>query len=218
MSMRSSSVLLTAALVSLVLACVMQTPGSAGLHLWWAGFGPVLPHESFPADCKLCHVGDGWQELVSDFEYDHEAETGARLDGAHEEAQCLRCHNDRGPVSVFERMGCQGCHEDLHQGSLGATCTECHTEVTWEPFGQIERHNLTRFPLNGVHAATQCWRCHPGAEVGRFYPVDPQCISCHQADLARAQNPNHQGLGWVNRCDRCHQPTTWSQAELDPNF
>jgi hypothetical protein len=215
MATRSSTILLTAALASLALACVMQTPGSAGLQLWWEGFGPVLPHETFPADCKLCHVGDGWQEMVDDFQFDHEAETGVRLEGAHEEAQCLRCHNDRGPVSVFDRAGCQGCHEDLHQGSLSPDCTVCHTQVTWRPFGQIERHNQTRFPLTGIHAATACRRCHIGAEVGNFFPTDVECVTCHRDDLARALVPPHANLGWVDRCDRCHMPTRWNQAQVN---
>jgi len=25
---------------------------------------------------------------------------------------------------------------------------------------------------------------------------------------------NHVGLGWVDRCDRCHMPTFWQQAEI----
>ena len=26
-------------------------------------WGPVVPHETFPADCKLCHVTGSWSEL-----------------------------------------------------------------------------------------------------------------------------------------------------------
>jgi hypothetical protein len=40
-------------------------------------------------------------------------------------------------------------------------------------------------------------------------------VTCHRADLARAINPPHLGLGWVDRCDRCHQPIDWSLAEID---
>lgn len=202
------------ALLALIAACVTRTPQSIELHGWWRGLGPVLPHDTFPADCGLCHEGVNWQ-VRDDFEFHHEAETGVKLNGAHEQARCLRCHNDRGPVAVFTARGCQGCHEDVHFGKLGPLCTDCHTEATWEPYGQIERHNRTRFPLTGVHAATACRRCHIGAEVGNFFPTDVECVTCHRDDLARALVPPHINLGYVDRCDRCHMPTRWNQAQLN---
>ena len=204
-------------LVSL-LGAACQFSGSKGLsqERWWEGFGPVVPHDSFPADCTLCHVGRDWNELVEDFEFDHLAETGVALSGSHQRAACLRCHNDRGPVEVFTAKGCAGCHEDVHLKQLGPNCTECHGEVTWRAQGMIERHRQTRFPLNGAHAVTSCRRCHPGWEVGRFVPTDTECVTCHQADLANALGPNHFALGWVDQCDRCHLPTTWNQAEINP--
>ena len=113
------------------------------------------------------------------------------------------------------KLGCGGCHEDVHLGRLGAACDSCHTEATWNPFGQVERHRTTRFPLLGVHASTSCRRCHAGAEVGLFVSTDVECVSCHRDDLLAANNPNHVALGWVDRCDRCHQPVTWKEAEID---
>lgn len=203
------------ALGFLLVACVVQGSDRAAQKLWWAGFGPVLPHDTFPGDCSLCHVGNDWQQVSTEFQFDHEGETGVKLEGAHARASCLRCHNDRGPVAVFEARGCAGCHEDVHDGQLGADCITCHTQQTWQPFGQYAMHDHTRFPLIGVHASTACHRCHAGAEVGRFVPTDTECVTCHTRDLARATNPNHVGLGWVDRCDRCHLPRTWEQAEID---
>jgi hypothetical protein len=205
---------LAAALACLAAACALHERDMAQQRLWWAGFGPVLPHDTFPAECSLCHAGNDWQKLVADFDFDHEAETGVPLPGAHAKAACLLCHNDRGPVAIFQARGCAGCHEDPHQGQLGTTCTTCHTQETWQPFGMYEMHRHTRFPLIGIHAATACHRCHPGAEVGRFVPTSVECVSCHASDLAQATNPNHVGLGWVDRCDRCHLPRTWQHAEI----
>jgi hypothetical protein len=195
--------------------CLTQSPEAVEQHLWWSGLGPVLPHESFPSDCSLCHEGDDWPGVRADFAYDHEAETGVPLRGAHAQAACILCHNDRGPVAVVAQQGCGGCHEDLHRGQLGNDCARCHREDTWQPFGQIALHARTRFPLTGVHAATACHRCHQGADVGVFVPTDVECLTCHRTDLARATNPNHLGLGWVDRCDRCHLPRTWNQAEIN---
>jgi hypothetical protein len=176
----------------------------------------VLPHDTFPADCTLCHVSDDWNTLRDDFEFDHAANTGVPLEGAHGQAQCLRCHNDRGPVASFAAKGCAGCHEDVHYGQLGPSCTDCHIQQHWRPFGQVELHNDLGFPLVGVHAVTQCQACHPGAVVGRFQPTDNECFSCHADDFQRAL-PQHQvylqGGVPVQRCDGCHLPTTWAQAE-----
>ena len=143
-----------------------------------------------------------------------EAETGVALHGAHAGASCLRCHNDRGPVTTFAARGCAGCHDDVHQGELGPDCSDCHTERTWQPVGQIERHARTRFPLVGAHAATACHRCHPGAWVGNFTPTDNECAPCHADDLARTTNPPHIPLGWVDRCDRCPPQTRWQHARV----
>jgi hypothetical protein len=210
---RAKELVLALAALALAVACALDGTGEAARHRWWSGLGPVLPHDTFPADCSICHVGREWRTLTDDFSFDHEAETGVALNGAHAEATCLRCHNDRGPVEVFQARGCQGCHEDVHQGELGPGCAECHTESTWFPVGQVELHRRTRFPLVGAHATTSCRRCHQGAEVGNFLPADPQCVTCHADDLARTTN--HVGLGWVRRCDRCHVPTFWNEAEVD---
>lgn len=195
-------------------ACAIRGGESVPRHLWWSGLGPVLPHDSFPADCSLCHVSNEWQTLREDFRYDHAKETGYALRGAHANALCLRCHNDRGPAGSFAARGCAGCHADPHRDGLGSDCQRCHQETSWEPQGMRELHEHTRFPLVGAHALAACWRCHPGAEVGKFIPADPECAGCHQSDLARATNPNHAGLGWVDHCDRCHLPRTWQQAEI----
>ena len=198
-----------------VVACAISRPGAGPQNGWWEGNGPVVPHDSFPADCSLCHEGRSWRELRADFTFDHEAETGVALTGSHLFAKCLRCHNDRGPVATFVAKGCAGCHEDVHVGQLGQQCLECHDEVSWVPHGAFELHFRTRFPLVGVHAVVPCWRCHVGAEVGRFVPTDPQCVTCHRDDLNAAKNPNHIALNWVDRCNRCHRPTDWSDAEFD---
>lgn len=192
------------------LACAIQPRQDVEPHEWWHERGPVVPHSSFPDDCSLCHVGERWSELRDDFEFDHGAETGVVLEGSHADAECLRCHNDRGPVALFAARGCAGCHENVHRGQLGVNCQDCHDQSTWRPREQIEMHNRTRLPLVGAHAGTPCWACHDGAQVGDFAYEDPACIACHRDDLARATNPDHQAQGWVVNCDRCHIPTTWT--------
>ena len=209
---RRGPLLAVIAAVVAIGACVVPDPNATARYRWWSGLGPVLPHDTFPADCQLCHLGSDWNTLRDDFEFDHERETGVPLDGAHDQARCLLCHNDRGPVREFQEKGCIGCHEDFHLGELGPDCQGCHTQETWQPYGQIAMHNRTRFPLTGTHALTACHRCHPGAFVGNFVPTDTECLTCHQNDLANANNPPHIALGWVDNCDRCHIPTSWNQV------
>lgn len=197
-----------------ILACAStQLEGrTVPAQKWNARRGPVVPHDTFPKDCSLCHAGTRWKDIRSDFHFDHEKETGVALNGAHASAECLRCHNDRGPVAVFAARGCGGCHEDIHRGRLGTNCSDCHDERNWRPNEQVAKHNRTRFPLVGAHASTACFRCHPGAQVGNFANTDTQCITCHADDLATATSPNHVAQGWVDHCDRCHIPTTWNGA------
>jgi len=201
---------LGAGALAALLACVSQP--DAPVHGWWKERGPVVRHADFPEDCSLCHTGDTWTELVEDFEYDHEAETGYALVGAHAQAECLRCHNDRGPVQLFARKGCAGCHEDVHRGLLAEGCDRCHGEEDWRAQGQLAEHQRTRFPLTGAHLAAPCWRCHEHAEAGEFSQLDVRCDSCHAAALALALDPDHQALGWNTGCDRCHLTTTWGGA------
>jgi hypothetical protein len=211
---------LTAAALFGVLACVTTRREAApSVHGWWAERGPVVPHATFPADCSLCHLaGADWATLRADFHFDHGLETGLALEGAHADAQCLRCHNDRGPVQLFSVRGCAGCHEDVHRGQLGKDCLVCHDERTWRPTGQIALHDRTRFPLVGAHATTACWRCHPGAEVGNFTRAQTDCVACHLADYQRTTTPNHGVVGFPTSCQSCHVPHAWQRARFDHRF
>ena len=212
-SLRLALAALVAALVTL--ACLQQDHPDTPRQGWWAERGPVVPHDSFPADCSLCHEGEDWSSIRADFTYDHAAETGYALTGAHAGATCLRCHNDRGPVEVFAARGCAGCHEDVHRARLGPNCDSCHDDHDWRPDAAIAEHAGTRFPLVGSHAALACWQCHDGAEVGIFHGADVECLSCHGellAGTAAAGAPDHLVQGWTSSCDRCHIATTWDGA------
>ncbi|MBK8976798.1 MAG: hypothetical protein IPM29_12845 [Planctomycetes bacterium] len=203
------------ALVVAVALTIAACSGLLGPQDWDPNRGPVVPHDSFPADCTLCHVGSGWHDIRPDFTFDHAAVTGVPLTGAHDGAECLRCHNDRGPVAQFAARGCAGCHIDPHRGKLGGTCDVCHGESDWQPTGAIAAHSRTRFPLVGAHAAAACWRCHPGAQTGNFEGLDPSCARCHTGELRRATSPDHAAQGWTDHCERCHLPVAWRPARFD---
>ena len=206
---RLANAALAVALVFGLFACALQV-ANVPVHDWWAGRGPVVPHDTFPADCSLCHTGGDWNTLRDDFAFDHAAQTGVPLEGAHAKASCLRCHNDRGPVQMFAAKGCAGCHENVHRGQLGDVCSDCHTQTEWRPKEQIAQHARTGFPLVGAHASTACWRCHSAASEGVFTGTSTDCAVCHAAEALATTSPNHSVQGWLDSCERCHVPTTWS--------
>ena len=185
---------------------------------WSDEWGPLVPHKTFPGDCSLCHISDDWRVLRKDFKFDHAAETSVELRGAHARAACLRCHNDFGPVEMYAARGCAGCHIDIHRSQLGMDCTSCHNENTWRPIGLVGEHANTRFPLVGRHAATACVLCHERAPTGDYRGAPLHCDQCHMDDLRRAAAPDHRRLGWVNRCERCHIPTSWGGAGFTHSF
>ncbi len=186
-------------------------------HNWNESWGPLVPHDTFPGDCSICHKSSGWSQLKEDFSFDHEKETGYALEGAHVHAACLRCHNDRGPVSEFVIHGCGGCHLDEHQGNLGPQCERCHDQNSWNPVGVISDHARTRFPLSGIHAVTPCESCHPRAPAGEYRGAPTRCEACHTKDFQQA-TPNHEAQGWVHNCTRCHNTSGWGGAYLSHDF
>jgi len=208
----SGCALLAVALIIGVVSCssFVPTPQQG----WNKSYGPVVPHDKFPGKCSLCHVSSNWTTIKKDFTFDHLKETGVPLPGAHAKATCLMCHNDRGPAGVFAARGCTGCHVDVHANRLGRMCSDCHTEQSWEPREQIARHNRTRFPLVGAHAATACFRCHAGAQIGNFSGADTTCLTCHGNDLKLATSPSHTMAPFTTDCQKCHIPTGWKPAQF----
>jgi hypothetical protein len=188
-------------------------------HEWWSERGLVIPHATFPADCRLCHVEGEWSTLRADFEFDHAQETGVALEGAHAAAQCLRCHNDRGPALAFAQRGCVGCHDDVHEGVRGTSCAQCHGQSDWRVDEDRLVHSRSRFALVGPHASAACRDCHVGIEGGVLEQLSTSCESCHTDDLSRAQDPDHYALGWTTGCEECHQVSTFDSAGfLHPGF
>ena len=189
-------------------ALLVTCSGPKGRQHWSSKWGPLVPHKSFPGDCSLCHLTDGWDTLREDFSFDHAEQAGVALKGAHAAASCLRCHNDFGPVKEYAERGCNGCHADIHRDQLGS-CTRCHNESSWRPTGLIAEHARTRFPLVGRHAIVACALCHTRAPTGDYSGAPVRCEQCHLGSLARATSPDHSAQGWTGNCQRCHNPTTW---------
>ena len=92
----------------------------------------------------------------------------------------------------------------MHAGQQGEACGACHNERGWMDRVFFE-HDVTRFPLLGMHATAACEQCHA---TRRFQDADVACRSCH------ADEDIHLGrLG--DDCARCHNPNAWKLWRFD---
>lgn len=151
--------------------------------------------------CSSCHTDESWRQI----RFDH-SDTGFPLQGAHQAARCTTCHaNERYDGTPTT---CVSCHQDddVHHGSLGSNCGECHSAVGW----RVARfdHARTGFPLRGRHSAIECRTCHiqPAGQV----ELPTVCLSCHRDEDARA----HQGRNGA-ACQDCHNERDWRQTSFD---
>lgn len=155
----------------------------------------------FGDDCETCHVTDDWT-LVT---FDHNVDTDHEIHGAHETLECEACHTE--PVFDAELLsGCNSCHEDddPHLGTQGMQCQDCHNESAW-PDDVFFDHDLTQFPLLGLHAEQECDSCH---ETQVFQDASDSCVDCHRED-----DPHHGRF--EGDCASCHNPVGWDEWRFD---
>ncbi len=161
--------------------------------------------QTFGTDCLACHDGiDTYGKA-----FDH-AKVAFSLAGKHKTAACGGCHQGQQSLAALKTtpQTCNACHakDDIHQGSLGPDCGQCHTPVDWQQ--ATINHDLTSFPLTGMHTTIPCVQCHAN-NIFRGTPTD--CFSCH------AMNDAHGGdLG--QDCGTCHTTAGWSPAAIDHNL
>jgi len=76
------------------------------------------------ADCATCHNPVNWDR----WRFDHLAETGFVLDGAHAEQSCTDCHRQPIAAGNHTPSRCIDCHrsDDVHNGQFGRDCGRCH--------------------------------------------------------------------------------------------
>ncbi len=151
--------------------------------------------------CETCHQEESWSRLI----FDHQRDTEFPLHGSHKELACENCH--RGSIKEA-KIGkqCFQCHvdDDVHLGQQGKSCNDCHAEVGWLE-QVLFNHDLTKFPLTGIHAITSCDSCHTSRE---FQNAGNRCTDCHSQDDA-----HKQGLG--ANCGDCHSPNGWQWWVFD---
>ena len=187
--------------------------------------------------CGSCHTAETWDEAPS---FDHDDARFA-LTGRHVDVSCQSCHAEQQEPSgephvqytglAFET--CAACHEDVHEGEFGTTCSSCHSTSGWSAVERMDEttfdHSTTGFPLVGAHAETTCRSCHqtPPRRDDDFrftlvagtrdntYPApntEDKCQSCHrdEHDGAFADRPDGAN------CANCHTQTSWQPTTFGP--
>ncbi|MGH0028728.1 MAG: cytochrome c3 family protein [Myxococcota bacterium] len=151
-------------------------------------------------DCGACHGVASWARV----HFDHDRDTGFRLAGAHRDVRCASCHAGP-PAEVATDPECAACHAsgDVHRGQLGRDCAACHGEAGWRSV-RFD-HEITRFPLLGLHAVASCEQCHA---TQAFHDAPTDCASCHASDDV------HRGALGAS-CDDCHNPNDWGIWSFD---
>jgi len=152
----------------------------------------------YGAKCETCHDETKWKTI----HFNHD-KTKFPLRGAHIKVKCDTCH-----IGDLYRdklaTSCVSCHrkEDPHKGKLGERCERCHNDTDWRR-NLLFDHELTRFPLIGLHASVACEECH---RTPAYKDTPVACEKCHK-DF-------HQGrLG--PSCGTCHNPNGFARWRFD---
>lgn len=156
--------------------------------------------------CEDCHsVGEDTNLRLSDSteqwlnsSFDHTKDTEYELEGKHQDVSCIGCHSkELKPASE-----CEGCHlsADIHQGSNGNACQDCHQFDGWD---KTEFTHET--PLTGKHLETACDSCHTPGEKREKVINERSCNDCHA--------PIDPHLGELGEsCENCHQTEDWEES------
>lgn len=151
-------------------------------------------------DCGACHENASWSKV----HFDHDRDTKFPLRGEHRSTRCEACHAGP-PREVTTESACLACHEsdDVHRGQQGKDCGLCHDPTGW--LRARFDHDITRFPLLGLHAVAACEQCHV---TQAFRDAETDCVSCHRGDDAH-------GAALGESCQLCHNPNDWRVWEFD---
>lgn len=187
--------------------------------------------------CEECHLQNVWEEADR---FDHDR-TRYRLTGRHRAVECGECHRStsrRGgqsahvPYAGLSYATCDACHDDVHRGRMGGSCSGCHVTGGWHRLNRNRfesrfDHDVTKFALVGRHAQIECALCHrrgrsekegvrlrfDGATSASEYPrpIAADCTSCHLDFHADAFAQSEGGAV----CESCHTQVDWLPTTYD---
>ncbi len=165
-----------------------------------------------PQNCRSCHTdhkGRGARIVELDKkQFDHN-QTDFALRGGHQKPDCEKCHE---PAKKYSQAAqdCNACHrkDDVHKGSLGPKCADCHTDNNWKE-AKFD-HSKTRFALEGKHVDTKCGDCHKNK--ADYKDAARTCVGCHRKD--DDGNKGHKGQ-FGEKCESCHNAKAWKPSTFN---
>lgn len=164
-------------------------------------------HSGFPTDCVACHGMFSWRGA----RFDHTANAGWPLEGAHNRIACESCHTPPGFGLIHTASGprdCIGCHQDDYDRvhpTLGFSfdCLSCHTLETFANARWAEHD--ARFPIYaGAHRGkwNSCTQCHDSQSYASV-----TCLTCHEHSQTRMDDKHKEEQGYsytTEACLTCH--------------
>lgn len=195
-------------------------------------------HKDKTNDCGSCHPDHHgrefqmiyWKEGESNFNH---LEIGFDLDGKHKDLKCRDCHQQKfisdtnindwiqsypnEPIADRTFLGvsntCNGCHKDIHNGEVTLDCASCHTTEDWKLAEKTYNHDLSKFPLIGMHEKVDCNKCHP--TVNRNNKTILQLTGLEYSTCGSCHDDIHQGA-YGSTCETCHTLTAGWKEDLIP--
>jgi len=163
-----------------------------------------------PEACRSCHTehkGSGARIAAFDHKnFDH-ALTDFALRGKHQKTECAKCH--LAPRKFRDAaQDCNTCHrkDDVHKGSLGAKCANCHGENNWKE-AKFD-HDTARFTLTGKHVEVKCADCHKSSN---YQDASRTCVGCHRKDDDQKGHKSQFG----DKCETCHGTRQWKSSSFN---
>ena len=172
----------------------------------------------FGQNCKKCHSEESFHAVKGMKSFDHD-KTDFKLIGKHRLLACKSCHKTT-LTAPIRHNHCSNCHADYHnkdfeKNGISPDCNQCHNNDGFTPSAYtIEKHSLTKFPLEGAHLATPCMACHKIQGKWAFKNMGSKCVDCH--------TNIHKGFiqdKYIanNNCKICHVVTSWKKVSFDHN-
>jgi len=170
----------------------------------------------FGQNCRQCHSEESFHNVKGISTFNHD-KTGFKLLGKHNSVACKSCHK----VSLttpLKHDHCYNCHADYHKkefakNNISPDCNQCHNNDGFSPSAYtIEKHNQSKFSLEGGHVATPCIACHKKQDRWTFRNIGSKCNDCHKNE--------HKGFiqekYFTNEnCTVCHNVKEWKNIAFD---
>lgn len=165
--------------------------------------------QSLSGNCLDCHSYDAFKPASK---FDHNR-TKFQLAGKHQAVDCAKCHKIEVKAGKqFQKFSglayssCSNCHTDVHKNQFGQDCRKCHSEESFHAVKGMENfdHSTTGFILEEKHRTVGCKNCHKTALTD---PVKhDHCYDCH-ADYHKGELTKDNV---TPDCSACHSTRGFS--------